>query len=99
MVITRTPLRVSFVGGGSDLDDFATEHGGAVVSATIASYIYVIASPRFEDSVRVSYSQTEIVESVDELQHDLVREAMKLAGLRRKLEIITIADVPTQGTG
>jgi D-glycero-alpha-D-manno-heptose-7-phosphate kinase len=99
MVITRTPLRVSLVGGGTDLPDFAEAHGGAVVTTAIASYIYVIVSERFEDSLRVSYSQTEIVDSRDELQHELVREALKIAGLRRRLEVVTISDVPTQGTG
>lgn len=99
MVITRTPLRVSFVGGGTDLPDFAGEHGGATVSIGLASYIHVIVSLRFEDSLRVSYSQTEIVDARDELRHELVREALKLAGIRRRLEIVTIADVPSRGTG
>ena len=99
MVISRTPLRVSFVGGGTDLPSYANQHGGAVLSTTIDQYIYVVVSERFEDSLRVSYSKTEIVDRVDDLEHELVREALKLAGLRRKIEIVTIADVPTQGTG
>jgi D-glycero-alpha-D-manno-heptose-7-phosphate kinase len=99
MVISRTPLRVSFVGGGTDLPSFSREQGGAVLSTAIDKYIYVIVSERFEDSLRVSYSQTEIVDKLDEVQHELVREAMRMAGLRRKIEIVTIADVPSQGTG
>lgn len=99
MVISRTPLRVSFVGGGTDLPSYADEHGGAALSTSIDQYIYVVVSERFEDSLRVSYSKTEIVDRVDDLQHELVREALKLAGLRRKIEIVTIADVPSQGTG
>lgn len=99
MVISRTPLRVSFVGGGSDLPDFAVEHGGAVVSTTIDKYVYAIVTERFEDSLRVSYSKTEIVDSIDEVQHELVREALRVAGLPRKVEIVTVADVPAQGTG
>jgi D-glycero-alpha-D-manno-heptose-7-phosphate kinase len=99
MVISRTPLRVSFVGGGSDLVSFADKHGGAVVSTTIDKYVYVIVTERFEDDIRVSYSKTEIVDSVGKLKHDLVREAMRLAGLPRRVEIVTIADVPSRGTG
>lgn len=99
MVISRTPLRVSFVGGGTDLPAYSRTHGGAVVSTTIDKYIYVIVNERFEDSIRVSYSQTEIVERVDDLQHELVREALKFSGLRRKVEVVTVADVPSQGTG
>jgi D-glycero-alpha-D-manno-heptose-7-phosphate kinase len=99
VVISRTPLRVSFVGGGSDLPAFSREHEGAVLSTAIDKYVYVIVSERFEDSLRVSYSQTEIVEELDELRHELVREALRMAGIRRKLEVVTIADVPSQGTG
>lgn len=99
MVISRTPLRVSFVGGGSDLPSFYREQGGAVFSTAIDKHVYVIVSERFEDSLRVSYSQTEIVEELDELRHELVREALRMAGIRRKVEVVTIADVPSQGTG
>jgi D-glycero-alpha-D-manno-heptose-7-phosphate kinase len=99
MVISRTPLRISFVGGGSDLQSFASEHGGAVVSTTIDKYVYVIVTERFEGDIRVSYTQTEIVDKIDDLQHELVREALRYAGLPRKVEIVTIADVPSRGTG
>jgi D-glycero-alpha-D-manno-heptose-7-phosphate kinase len=99
MVISRTPLRVSFVGGGSDLVSFARKYGGAVVSTTIDIYIYVVVTERFEEDIRVSYAKTEIVHSIDQLKHELVREAMRLAGLPRGVEIVTIADVPAQGTG
>lgn len=99
MVISRTPLRVSFVGGGTDLPAFAEEHGGAVLSTTIDKYVYIVATERFEDSIRVSYSKTEIVERLDDLQHELVREALRAAGLDQKIEVVTIADVPAQGTG
>jgi D-glycero-alpha-D-manno-heptose-7-phosphate kinase len=99
MVISRTPLRVSFVGGGSDLVSFAHRYGGAVLSTTIDKYVYVVVTERFEDDIRVSYSRTEIVDSVAKLKHDLVREALRLAGLPRRVEIVTIADVPSRGTG
>lgn len=99
MIISRTPLRVSFVGGGTDLGDFCAEHGGAVVSSAIDKWINVIVAARFEGDLRVSYSKTEIVASVPELQHELVREALRLTGLPRGLDVLTLADVPSQGTG
>ena len=94
MLISRTPLRVSFVGGGSDVVSFASKHEGAVVSTTIDKYVYVVVNKRFEETTRVSYSRTEIVDSIDELEHELVREALRTAGIPRGTEIVTIADVP-----
>jgi D-glycero-alpha-D-manno-heptose-7-phosphate kinase len=99
MVISRTPLRVSFVGGGSDLPSFARKYGGAVISTTIDKYVYVIVTERFEGDLRVSYSKTEIVDSINNLKHELIRESLRLAGLPRKVEIVTVADVPARGTG
>lgn len=99
MIISRTPLRISFVGGGTDLPDFADEHGGAVVSAAIDKWIRVVVSPRFESDVRVSYSQTEIVGAARDVQHDLVREALNVTGIPRGIDVITLADVPSRGTG
>ncbi len=99
MIISKTPLRVSFVGGGTDLADFCDEHGGAVVSTAIDKWIHVVVAPRFEGDLRVSYSKTEIVSTVSEIQHELVREALRLTGLPRGLDVVTLADVPSQGTG
>jgi D-glycero-alpha-D-manno-heptose-7-phosphate kinase len=99
MIISKTPLRVSFVGGGTDLADFSEEHGGAVVSSAIDKWIHVIVAPRFEGDLRVSYSKTEIVSTASEVEHELVREALRLTGLPRGLDVVTLADVPSQGTG
>jgi D-glycero-alpha-D-manno-heptose-7-phosphate kinase len=99
VIVSRTPLRVSFVGGGTDLPDFYEEHGGAVVSTSVDKWIRVIVAPRFEGDVRVSYSRTEIVDSATDVEHDLVREAMRMTGVRRGVDIITLADVPSRGTG
>lgn len=99
MIISRTPLRVSFVGGGTDLAEFYEEHGGAVVSTTVDKWIHVVVARRFEGDVRVSYSRTEIVEKASAVQHELVREAMCLVGVPRGVDIVTLADVPTRGTG
>jgi D-glycero-alpha-D-manno-heptose-7-phosphate kinase len=99
MIVSRTPLRISFVGGGTDLPDFYETHGGAVVSTTVDKWIHVIVAPRFEGDVRVSYSKTEIVDSAAEVEHELVREAMRMTGVPRGVEIVTLADVPSRGTG
>jgi D-glycero-alpha-D-manno-heptose-7-phosphate kinase len=98
MIISQTPYRVSFAGGGTDLPAFYREEYGAVLSLAIDKHMYVTVSPRFEPSTRVAYTRTEIVDRVDDLQHELVREALKLTGLGRHLEITTVGDVPG-GTG
>lgn len=99
MIISRTPLRLSFVGGGSDLPDFYEEHGGAVVSTTLDKWVHVVVAPRFEGDVRVSYSRTEIVANARAVEHELVREAMRMTGVPRGVDIVTLADVPSHGTG
>lgn len=90
---------MSFVGGGSDLPGFYREHGGAVVSTAIDKYVFVTANRKFDDGVRVAYSQTEEVASASEVKHTLVRAAMQLVGLRGGIEITTVADIPSRGTG
>lgn len=99
MIISRTPLRISFVGGGSDLSAFYCREPGAVVSTAINKYIYVTVNPKFDQKIRASYSRTEIVDSIDELQHELIREALYLVGIEGSIEITSISDIPSQGTG
>lgn len=99
VIISKTPLRVSFVGGGTDLPDFCDEHGGAVVSTAIDKWIHVVVAPRFEGDLRISYSKTETVSTASDVEHELVREALRLTGLPRGLDVVTLADVPSQGTG
>ncbi len=99
MIISRTPLRISFAGGGTDLAAFYKHQPGAVTSTAINKYIYVTINKKFDDKIRVSYSKTEKVDHVDDLHHGLVREAMKLTGLDKGVEITTIADIPSRGTG
>ncbi|MGA8542423.1 MAG: GHMP kinase [Thermoplasmata archaeon] len=100
MIITRTPLRISFAGGGTDLPSFYRPYnGGAVVSAAIDKFVHVIVNEKFDKSIRVAYSRTENVDRVGDLQHELVREAMRAAGVHEALEIHTIADIPGEGTG
>ncbi len=100
MIISRTPLRISFAGGGTDLPSFYRKYGGgAVASAAIDRYIHVLVNDKFERSIRVAYSRTENVDRLDDLQHGLVREAMRLTGVSESLEVHTVADIPSEGTG
>lgn len=100
MIITQTPFRISFVGGGTDFPDFFREHGGGVLSSAIDKYVYVIVQKRyFDDLIYVNYSKKEIADEVDKIEHELVREAMKKTGVLKGVEITTVADIPIAGTG
>ncbi len=99
MIISRTPLRISFAGGGSDLRAFYRQEPGAVVSTTINKYIYINVNRKFDCKIRASYSVTEIVEQVDQLKHELIREALRITGIDGGVEITSISDIPSQGTG
>jgi len=99
MIISRTPFRVSFVGGGTDLRAFYGKTRGAVVSSAINKYMYITVSSLssyFDYKIRVSYSRTELVRTVDKIRHPIVREALKLVGLDGGLEIHSMADIPSQ---
>lgn len=98
MIISRTPLRISFVGGGSDLPAFYRESAGMVVSATIDKYVYLSVNKHYSGGVRVSYSQTENVSYAREVQHELVRACLQMANIRSGVEVVSVADVP-HGTG
>ncbi len=99
VIISRTPLRISFAGGGSDLPAYYRQGTGAVVSTAIDKYIYITVNKKFDHRIRASYSVTEIVDSVDDLQHELIREALKLVKLDGGIEVTSISDIPSQGTG
>ena len=99
MIITRTPLRISFAGGGSDLPAFYEQEQGAVVSTAIDKYIYITVNPKFDHKIRASYSVTEIVDTVGDLKHELIREALHLLSVKEGIEITSISDIPSQGTG
>lgn len=99
MIISRTPMRVSFVGGGSDLPIHYRRHGGAVISCGIDKFVFITVNPRFDPGVRVSYSRTEDVPSADAIEHPLVRAAMLKLGVKTGLEITSVADVPAKGSG
>ena len=101
MIISRTPVRVSFCGGGTDVDWFASSepNGGMVTSLALDRHIHVTVNRRFDDRVRVSYSSMELVDDFEDLEHELVREAMRMTGITSGVEITTIADIPSRGTG
>lgn len=99
MIVVQTPLRISFVGGGTDFEDFYTKQGGAVLSTAINKYVFIIVKKRFDDLICLNYTKRESVETVDQLRHELVREAMKLTGIDKGIEITTLADIPAEGTG
>jgi D-glycero-alpha-D-manno-heptose-7-phosphate kinase len=99
VIITQTPLRISFAGGGSDLPAYYRRFGGAVVSTAIDKFVYINVNKRFDNSIRVSYSRTEEVDSVDRVEHPIVRAALNKLNIDGGLEITSIADIPSRGTG
>jgi len=99
MIISQTPLRISLAGGGTDLANYYRSHEGFVVSTAIDKYIYVVIKERFDELIYIDYSKKEIVESVDDIQHDLVREAARITGLKKGFEVMMLADIPSEGSG
>ncbi len=99
MIISKTPLRISFVGGGSDLKDFYQESEGRVISCTIDKYIYIILKKRYDNKIYINYSNREIVEKVVDIKHDLARECLRKTGIRDSIEITSLADIPSEGSG
>jgi D-glycero-alpha-D-manno-heptose-7-phosphate kinase len=99
MIITQTPLRIGLLGGGTDLPSYYVEHGGRVLNCALDKYIYVIVKERFDDDIYVNYSKKEIVSRVEDLEHELVREAMLMTGVTSGVEITTLADIPSAGSG
>jgi D-glycero-alpha-D-manno-heptose-7-phosphate kinase len=99
MIITQTPIRISFFGGGTDFRQFFQQEEGCVLSSAIDRYIFVIIKQRFDHKIRVGYTRTELVDSIDDLQHDLVRETLRKTGIRCGVEISTMGDIPSAGSG
>lgn len=99
MIITRTPFRLTLGGGGTDLPSFYREHSGFILAAAIDKYMFLnVNTPIVDDKIRVRYSNSEMVDRVDEVQHTLAREALKHFGVANGIEIVSIADIPA-GTG
>lgn len=99
MIITRTPFRITLGGGGTDLPAYYSRHGGFVFAAALDKYMFIsVNRPVVDDLVRLKYTRSEIVAHRDQVQHDIAREAMRMTGIERGLEITSMADVPA-GTG
>jgi D-glycero-alpha-D-manno-heptose-7-phosphate kinase len=99
MIVTQTPLRVSLAGGGTDLAAYYERKEGFVVSTAIDKFAYVIVKERFDDDVYLNYMRKEIVSSLDAIQHDLIREAMRITGVDRGIEVTLLSDIPSEGSG
>lgn len=99
MIISRTPLRVSLAGGGTDIQAFWGEEPGAVLSTAINKSVYFTVNKKFDDRVRASYSKTETVDHASQIKHALVREALKMVGIDHGIEIASLSDIPSSGTG
>lgn len=99
MIISRTPLRISFVGGGTDMKYFYSKIPGKVISLSINKYIYIIVKKRFDKKIVLNYSKREIVSDIDKLQHSLVRESLRICNIKSSIEITSLADIPSQGSG
>ena len=101
MIITKTPLRITFAGGGSDMKAYYILHPSTCISATINKYVYVLVKKRFDKKVYLKYSDNEVVDvnKIDDIQHDFIRETLKFMNVDYGVEIINWADIPTKGTG
>ena len=99
MIVTQTPLRISFGGGGTDLAAYYAQREGFVVSTAIDKFAYVIVKERFDDAIYLNYMRKEIVSEVDAIEHELIREAMRRTGVDRGVEVTLLSDIPSEGSG
>ncbi len=99
MIIVQTPLRISFFGGGTDFPSYFMEEGGCVLSSAIDKYIFLSIKQRFDAKLRIGYTRTEMVDEVDQIQHELIREALRVTGIKSGVEITTMGDIPSEGSG
>lgn len=99
MIIVQTPLRVSFFGGGTDFPSYYLQEGGCVLSTAIDKYIFVTIKERFDRKLRVGWTKTEMVDQLDEIHHELIREALRKTGITEGVEITTMGDIPSEGSG
>jgi D-glycero-alpha-D-manno-heptose-7-phosphate kinase len=96
MIITRTPFRISFAGGGSDMESFYSQEPGMVISSAINKYMYISVMERFGNTFRISYSRTELRDEVEQIEHPIVRECLQRLNLRKGLEIVSMAELPAE---
>jgi D-glycero-alpha-D-manno-heptose-7-phosphate kinase len=99
LIIVQTPLRISLFGGGTDFSSFFMEEAGCVLSAAIDKYIFVTIKERFDSKLRIGYTQTEMVDEIDQINHELIRESLRVTGIHCGVEITTMGDIPSEGSG
>lgn len=99
MIIVQTPLRISLFGGGTDFPSFYMEEGGCVLSSAIDKFIFVTIKDRFDDKLRIGYTQTEMVDDIEQIHHELIRESLRLTEITNGIEITTMGDIPSEGSG
>ena len=102
MIISKTPHRASFFGGGTDFSTYYENSKlgyGTVVSTALDMYVYITVNKKFDDSIRIVYSDNELVSNVDEVKHNIIREALKIVGIQRGIEIVYMADIPLSNAG
>ena len=99
MILTKTPFRISFAGGGSDYLLKNSNSIGNVVSVTINKFIYIMVNKKHDNKYRVSYSQTENVNNLSNIKHEIIRNSLKFSNIKDYLEIVTMADIPSSGSG
>jgi D-glycero-alpha-D-manno-heptose-7-phosphate kinase len=99
MILAKAPLRVSFFGGGSDIPAHFAQWGGATISTAIDKYVYVAVMHTPHDHIKVSYSKQECVTDIEDLQNEIVKNALKFFGIKSNIEITSFADIPTIGNG
>lgn len=96
MIISRAPVRLSMGGGGTDLPSYYSKFGGFLMAVSINKYVHILVNKRFQEDIRLSYSETEIVKNVDDIKHNIFREALRYTGIKSQLELVSVADVPSR---
>ena len=95
MIISRSPVRITLGGGGTDLPSYYEKYGGALIAAAIDKYTLVTAHTRFDDDIKLNYSKTEIVQNVDDIKHNIFREALRLLKINKGIELTSLSDMPS----
>ena len=99
MIISKTPLRISFIGGGTDYFNLSKEEPGHVISTTINKYIYIFLNKKFENNIRISYSKNEFWQNTSQIKHEIIRETFKYLKITNGIELLTCSDIPSSGSG
>lgn len=96
MIISRAPVRLSMGGGGTDLPSYYTKYGGFIMAAAIDKYVYIMANKRHDESIRISYSKTEIVDNVSDIEHKIFKAALQHTGINKQIELVSVSDVSAE---